>query len=389
MKKIVIASDSFKGSLSSADVSKAAAEGIYDVYPLCEAVCLPMGDGGEGTCEALAEVLSCEWIEAETIDPLGRPVTARYAIADNTVPTAIIELAQASGLTLLKNDERNPLRTSTFGTGILILDAIRRGCRRFIIGLGGSATNDGGTGMLEALGFRFLDHKGEPITGCCGAKLKQISTIDSFSVDEEVLSCTFTIICDVDTPFCGNDGATRIFAPQKGADASSIEILEEGMTSLAEVIRTQYGIDLKAVAGSGAAGGAAGGLYSSINASIRKGSDFILEAVGFEEMIKDADLIITGEGKIDRQTFYGKLPSTVLNRASGKGIPVIAIGGIVDLSETEIKDSGFLSIVPIQAPPADFEALTKAMDPSATAANIRHCISTFLQNGISRKLTGG
>lgn len=380
MNKIVIASDSFKGSLSSAEVADAASAGIKDVSPSCEVIKLITGDGGEGTCEAIAGYLSCEWTEVMTYDPLGRPIEGKYAICSGTASAAIIELAEASGLTLLKEHERNPLKTSTFGTGLMIMDAAEKGCRNFIIGLGGSATNDAGTGMMEALGFRFLDKEGNIISGCCGDKLVMISDIDTSEVPQSILSSSFTVACDVDTVFYGKAGATYIFAPQKGADGKIIEVLEEGMKSFSKVIRKKYGIDLNEIKGSGAAGGAGGALHSLLNAGLSKGADLVLDTAGFEEIIEGADLIITGEGKIDSQSICGKLPFTVLRRASAKGIPVVAIGGLIDLDEQEIKDSGFLSVLPIQPRPADTDSLAAAMNHEKASRNIRLTMARFIRS---------
>ncbi|MBO5814482.1 MAG: glycerate kinase [Bacteroidales bacterium] len=379
MKKIVIASDSFKGSLSSAEVAEAAADGIRSIYPACEIISLVLGDGGEGTCNAIADTMTCEWVSISAKDPIGRDCNVRYALhTDSEGLTAIIEMAQASGITLLASEELDPLKTSTFGTGQMILDAFERGCRRFIIGLGGSATNDGGTGMLEALGFRFMDRTGRLISGCCGQKLHEITSIDTSMVAEELLSSSFTVVCDVETPFYGKQGATRVFAPQKGASASDIENLESGMQSFASIVMSKYGIDLGKTEGSGAAGGTGGALYAFLNGKLRKGADLILDAVRFEEIIENADLVITGEGRIDSQTFRGKLPSRVLNRADRKGIPVLAIGGLIDLSDEAIGNSDFVSIFAIQPTPASPEELASAMNPSTTAENIRNTIINYL-----------
>lgn len=380
MNKIVIASDSFKGSLSSTEVAEAAAAGIRKTYPSCEIICLGMGDGGEGTCEAIAHTRSCEWVNIKVNDPLGRTCSAKYAIyEDEDGPSAIIEMAQASGLTLLSTDELNPLQTSTFGTGQMIMDAFSRGCRRFIIGLGGSATNDGGTGMLEAMGFRFVDNAGRAVNGCCGERLRDIAGIDASEVPAELIGSSFTSACDVDTVFYGDNGATKIFAPQKGASDSDMEILENGMRSFASMIMRDYGIDLGKVNGSGAAGGTAGALYTFLNSRLSKGADLVLDTVRFDEIIEDADLIITGEGRIDSQTFCGKLPSRVLSRAAVKDIPVLAIAGVVDLSQEAICDSGFVSILPIQPRPTTPQELAAAMNPSRTAENIRTTIISHLE----------
>jgi glycerate kinase len=329
----------------------------------------------------MAQTRPCRWINIEVNDPLGRPCSAKYALyEDEDGKSAIIEMAQASGLTLLSPEERNPLRTSTFGTGQMIMDAFNRGCRRFTIGLGGSATNDGGTGMLEALGFRFMDRTGRLISGCCGQKLHEITSIDTSMVPEELLSSSFTVVCDVETPFYGKQGATRVFAPQKGASASDIENLESGMQSFASIVMSKYGIDLGKTEGSGAAGGTGGALYAFLGGKLRKGADLILDAVRFEEIIENADLVITGEGRIDSQTFRGKLPSRVLDRADRKGIPVLAIAGSVDLSDEATGKSGFVSTLAIQPMPASPEELASAMTPSTAAENIRNTIINYLRH---------
>ena len=345
-----------------------------------------MGDGGEGTCEAIARTQSCEWIDIKVNNPLGRPRSAKYALyEDKDDLTAIIEMAQASGLTLLSPEELNPLKTSTFGTGQMIMDAFSRGCRKFIIGLGGSATNDGGTGMLEALGFRFMNDTGRPLSGCCGQKLIEIANIDTSEVAAELIDSSFTAACDVDTVFYGESGATKVFAPQKGASDSDIEILEKGMRSLASIIMRDHGINLGKVKGSGAAGGTAGALHTFLNSKLSKGADLVLDAVRFDEIIEDADLIITGEGRIDNQTFYGKLPSRVLKRAAAKDIPVLAIAGVVDLSQEAICDSGFVSILPIQPRPTNAEELTAAMTPSTAYENISNTIINYFRHSQSNQ----
>ena len=379
MKKIVIASDSFKGSLSSAEVGKAVAAGIHMIYPECETIIIETGDGGEGTCQAIAATLPCEWITLDVNDPLGRIRKAGYAICrDDAGTVAVIEMAQASGLTLLDSDERDPMKTSTYGTGEMIRDAVGRGCRRFIIGLGGSATNDGGTGMLEALGFRFIDRNGDTIRRCCGETLAEIASIDETGVPKEISDSFFTAACDVDTPFYGQHGATRMFAPQKGGSGSTVESLEKGMKSFAEIIRIKYGSDIKEIRGSGAAGGTAGALYAFLGAKLCKGAELVLDAAGFDRIIEGVDLVITGEGRIDKQTFLGKLPFSVLVRASSKGVPVLAIGGMVDLDEDEISSSRFLSIVPIQPNPGTAEELSTAMKPEVASENITRTISSAL-----------
>ena len=253
--KIVIASDSFKGSLSSTEVAMAATRGIKTVYPDCEVVAVNVADGGEGTVDAIVEALHGEIIATTVSDPLGRPIQARYGIAG---ATAIIEMAAASGLPLLRPEERNPWLTSTHGTGEMIMDAIRRGCRQFLVGIGGSATNDAGTGMLQAMGFRFYDANDNEIPHCSGGTMQDIVRIDDSHVPDSVRQSTFTIACDVDTPFCGPEGAAPVFAPQKGADTAMVQQLDAGMASLAKVIEDKYRINIVPIAGAGAAGGMGG-----------------------------------------------------------------------------------------------------------------------------------
>ncbi|MBE6217265.1 MAG: glycerate kinase [Bacteroidales bacterium] len=377
-RKIVIASDSFKGSLSSHQVSEAAEKGIRTVLPDCEVISINIADGGEGTAEAIAEATShtTHCINALVHDPLGRHIEAEYQMTSDG--TALMEMAAASGLTLLSPAERDPLLTSSFGTGEMILDAIDRGCRNFIIGIGGSSTNDGGTGMLEALGFRFLDTTGNQIKGLCGRTLESIDDIDVSEVPTAVLESSFTIACDVETPFCGKEGATYVFAPQKGADAKGMEILESGMRSLNEVIRKKTGTDLSKTKGAGAAGGLGGAFKACLNASLTKGIDLILDMAGFDEMAKDADLIITGEGRIDHQTCKGKTISGIVSRAKKAGIPVIAIAGIVDLDENEMAESGLAGALPIGPRPENESDLEYAMRPEVASSRIKSTVAKAL-----------
>lgn len=365
--KIVIASDSFKGSLTSAEVAQAATRGIKANYPDCEVVAVHVADGGEGTVEAVVEALGGEIITANVSDPLGRPIDARYGMVGDK---AIIEMAAASGLTLLRPDERNPWLTSTYGTGELIMDAIQRGCRQFLIGIGGSATNDAGTGMLQALGVRFYNADNQEITDCCGGRLHEIARIDDSKVAESVRQSQFTVACDVDTPFCGREGATVVFAPQKGADTHMVQQLEKGMASLAKVIENKYHIPIASMAGAGAAGGMGGALRAFLNATLKQGIDMVLDAIDFDTIIQGADLIITGEGKIDHQTAKGKTAKGILARTKAQDIPVIAIGGSVERCES-VEQMGFAGIYPISEENIPLEI---AMQPTIAAANIEKTI---------------
>ena len=365
--KIVIASDSFKGSLSSIEVAQAATRGIKAVYPDCEVIAVNVADGGEGTVEAIVNTLGGEMVTATVSDPLGRPIQARYGIAGNK---AIIEMAAASGLPLLCPEERNPWLTSTHGTGELIMDAMRRGCRQFLIGIGGSATNDAGTGMLQAMGFRFYDSNDNEIEHCCGGTMHLIARIDDSEVAECVRQSQFTVACDVDTPFCGKDGAAPVFAPQKGADPDMVDRLNAGMASLAEVIENKYHINIVPVAGAGAAGGMGGGFRAFLNATLQRGIDMVLDTIDFDQMIAGADLIITGEGKIDIQTAKGKTAAGVLARAKAQDIPVIAIGGCVERCES-VEQMGFAGIYPITEEKLPLEI---AMQAEVAAMNIEKTV---------------
>lgn len=343
MKRIVIASDSFKGSLTSVEVAQSATKGILEVYPECEVTQVNVADGGEGTVDAVVDTLQGEKITISVSNPIGKPVDATYGIAGDT---AIIEMAAASGLPLLAAEERNPWVTSTYGTGEMILDAIARGCSKFLVGIGGSATNDAGTGMLQALGFRFFDNNGILIENCCGGILGEIASIDDTQVPEAIKNAQFTVACDVDTPFCGPIGAAYVFAPQKGASPEMVQQLDEGMASFAKVIEAKYGIDIVPMAGAGAAGGMGGGFRAFLNATLKKGIDMVLDAIGFDSIISGADLVVTGEGKVDFQTAKGKTAAGVLARAKAQGIPVVAIGGCVEMCDS-LREMGFAGIYPI------------------------------------------
>lgn len=371
MRKIVIASDSFKGSLSSAQVAEAAERGIKAVFPDCETVKVNVADGGEGTVEAVVEALGGRIHRISARDPLGRPVNAGYGIAGDC---AIIEMAAASGLPLLSPEERNPLLTGTQGTGDMILDALGQGCRNFLIGIGGSATNDAGTGMMESLGVEFLDCDGHALHGC-GGMLAKVESIDLTHIDPRIKECRFTVACDVDTPFCGPTGAAYVFAPQKGADPGMVEELDKGMYHFAEVLRNAgIGPDIVPMAGAGAAGGLGGGFKAFLNAELVKGIDMVLDAIGFGSLLDGADLVITGEGKIDFQTARGKTAAGVLSRAKAKGIPVIALGGCVEHCP-EIENMGFAAIRAVSDPDAP---LSWSMRPEVASAAVTSAVRDLL-----------
>ena len=371
--KIVIASDSFKGSMSSLDVATAASAGVIEVYPDSEIVSVNVADGGEGTVEAIVDALGGEIVEVQVSDPLGRKIETSYGIAGET---AILEMAAASGLPLLTVEERNPWATSTLGTGEMIMDAIARGCRKFLVGIGGSATNDAGVGMLQAMGFRFYDANGELITQGCGGVLGSIARIDDSLVSAAVKESQFTVACDVDTPFCGPEGAAPVFAPQKGADAEMVKRLDEGMASFAKVITEKYAINIVPVAGAGAAGGMGGAFRAFLGATLKKGIDMVLDAIDFDTTIQGANLVITGEGKVDFQTAKGKTAAGVLNRAKQQHIPVVAIGGCVEMCDSLVQ-MGFAGIYPILEEKVPLEI---AMQRDFAMNNVRKTVAKIVPN---------
>lgn len=365
MKKITIAVDSFKGSLSSREVADAFEEGFKSQFPKCEVVKVSIADGGEGTVDALVETLDGQFIEAQVADPLGRKISARYGVIDGG-HTAVMEMSAASGLPLIAPEERNPLLTSTYGTGELIADAIERGCRKFLVGIGGSATNDGGTGMLRALGFRFFDAEGNELIGG-GEILEHIDKIDASTARTELAECEFIVACDVTNPLYGPEGAAYVFAPQKGADAAMVERLDQGLRNYARAIERFNGVQVDAIAGAGAAGGLGGGFKALLGARLERGIDMVLSAMQFSKIIAGSDLVITGEGRIDRQTTMGKAPSGVLREATAQGIPTIAIGGAVQPC-AELNESGFAAVLPVVAGPVTLEV---AMQRDTAIENVR------------------
>ena len=376
--KLVIATDSFKGSLSSREVADAFERGIHDHLPECDVVKVTIADGGEGTTDALTENLGGEPIAIEVSDPLGRAILARYTII-NESRTAIIELSSASGLPLLATEERDPLRTSTFGTGQMIADAIARGCRRLLVGIGGSATNDCGVGLLRALRFRFYDSKGVELIGG-GEVLDKIAKIDDSSSLKELGECEFIVACDVTNPLYGPQGAAYIFAPQKGATPDVVELLELGLRNFARVVEMHNGSQIGEMEGAGAAGGVGGGVKALLNAKLMRGIDMVLETIEFDRIIEGSDLVITGEGKIDRQTVMGKAPSGVLAAARKQGSPTIAIGGTIEWCE-ELRKSEFTAIESIT--PEGME-LSQAMQSETAKNNIRHTAKRIAEQYLSK-----
>ncbi len=326
--KIVLAPDSFKGSASAAALCQAMEAGIRSAVPDAAIVKLPMADGGEGTMDNLVYATGGRMIEAPTSDPLGRPITGRYGVLGDG-GTVIIELAEASGLTRLEQHERDPRRASTYGTGLLLRHALASGYRSFIVGLGGSATNDGGAGMLQALGLRLLDASGAELAPG-GAGLSELAAIDDTGWDARIRESRFVIASDVRNPLLGPEGATSVFGPQKGADAATVQELDDALRQFAAKLQAWTGIEVASVPGSGAAGGAGAALLACFGAEMRSGAQLVMEALRFKEQLAGADWVVTGEGRLDSQTEAGKVISAVCEAAGEAHVPVIALCGSVD-----------------------------------------------------------
>lgn len=364
MKPIVVAFDSFKGSLTSPQACSAFAFGIHDVLPDVEVRCVPISDGGEGFAELLGEALGGEVVECNASDPIGRRCVVHYAIVGGDM--AIIALVEASGLTLLADDERNPLVASTYGTGEVILNAVERGCRHIVIGLGGSATTDAGTGMLRALGCRFYDAEGRELSLPIEI-LERTARVDDAAMRELLTGVTIDVAVDVDNPLYGERGAARVFAPQKGADEAMVERLDRALRDYAHFVDSRCGYDASMTEGTGAAGGVGYAFVALMGCALKRGIDLFLEMVKFRDVVADAGLVVTGEGCVDSQTLMGKAPSGVLHYAEAAGVPCVAVGGKVVMSET-LEHSGFCAIY--ESKPASM-SLCDAMHPIQAYQNLR------------------
>ena len=357
--KIVIAPDSFKGSVSSAEACDSIAEGIRRVLPKAQIVSIPMADGGEGTVEALVTSTQGQLRTVTVTGPLGEPVNAVYGIlgaseskGKSKTIIAVIEMAAAAGLTLVPKNKQNPLYTTTHGVGQLIRDALDQGCRDFIIGIGGSATNDGGAGMAQGLGVRFLDRNQNEITApMTGARMGRVDSIDSTQLDPRIAESNFVVACDVQNPLLGPTGATRTYGPQKGADAEALEILENNMTHIITKIEKLVSKTIRDIPGAGAAGGIGASLIAFNDAELQSGIDIVLRYNCFAERAANADLIITGEGRIDGQTVYGKTVAGVASAAQQLAIPVIALAGSIGPDAHKVLDIGVSAYLPITPGP--------------------------------------
>ena len=323
--KIVIAPDSYKESLSATEVARAIEKGFREIFPDAEYVSVPVADGGEGTVEAMIAATNGTMQHAVVTGPLGESVNACWGISGDGV-TAFIEMAAASGLALVPPAQRNPLITTSRGTGELILAALDKGARNIIIGIGGSATNDGGAGMVQALGAKLTDANGTDI-GHGGGSLMALNNIDISTLDPRLKNCAIRVACDVSNPLIGEQGASRIFGPQKGATEATILELDNNLSHYADVIHTALRIDVKNVPGAGAAGGMGAALMAFLGAELKSGIEIVTQALNLEEHIHDCTLVVTGEGRIDSQSIHGKVPVGVANVAKKYHKPVIGIGG--------------------------------------------------------------
>lgn len=367
--KVTIAIDSFKGSLSTFQAGEAIAEGVKRVYPQAETTVIPIADGGEGTVDAIIAATGGYMVEITVHNPLGKLIKSSYGIVPET-KTAIIEMSAAAGITLINDDERNPLNTTTYGVGELILDAISKGCRKFVVGIGGSATNDGGIGMLQALGFEFSDRNGNPVAW--GAKgLKDIVEIKTDNAAKELRECAFCVACDVKNTLCGNEGCSRIFGPQKGATPEMIKDMDEWLGRYAELTKKALPGADSGIPGTGAAGGLGFAFLSYLNATLQSGTDLVIKETKLEKHIKDATFVITGEGRLDGQSYMGKAPVGVARLAKKYEKAVIAFSGCVTEDAVMCNEHGIDAFFPILRAPC---SLAEAMDCDNARKNLRDSV---------------
>ena len=367
--KVVVAIDSFKGSLSSMEAGQAIAEGVKRVYQNAEVVVRPLADGGEGTVEALVEGMGGIFVTKEVIGPLGEKIEAVYGVIESkedSSKTAIIEMSAAAGITLVPEESRNPMNTTTYGVGELILDAIERGCRHFIVGIGGSATNDGGVGMLQALGYDFLTREGKAISNG-GNGLRELASIEDTNVHPKLKECTFKVACDVTNPLCGENGSSAIFGPQKGATPEMVQELDQLLLHYAELSKEINANADRFYPGTGAAGGMGFAFLTYTNATLESGIQIVLTETKLEEVIKTADFVVTGEGRLDGQTALGKAPIGVASLAKKHQKKVLAFAGAVTPDAKECNQHGIDAFFPILR---GIVSLKEAMDKENAHQNM-------------------
>lgn len=366
MKKIVAAIDSFKGSLTTFEAGKAVKEAAEKVYSDVTTVISPIADGGEGTVEAVVSAAKGELVETTVCNPLGKKIRSNFGYIPQT-KTAVIEMSAAAGITLISENERNPMDTTTYGVGEMILDAISRGCRRFIIGIGGSATNDGGIGMLTALGFEFSDKNGKQVP--LGAKgLKDIAVIRTENAVKELKECSFCVACDVKNVLCGKEGCSAVYGPQKGATPEMIGEMDLWLENYARLTKKIFPDSDANAPGAGAAGGMGFAFLAYLNAAMVPGIELVIGETGLERHIKDADLVVTGEGRLDGQSYMGKAPIGVAKLAKKYGKPVIAFSGCVTDDAVLCNEHGIDAFFPILRKPC---TLQEAMNKDNAYKNLR------------------
>ena len=372
MKKCVVVSDSFKGTVSSREICAIAQRVIPRHFPACEVVCIPVADGGEGTVDCFIQAMGAQRVEVTVTNALGEKSAAAYARLDEL---AIIEMAAAAGLPQV-GARRCPGTATTYGVGELIVHAVGSGCKRILLGLGGSATNDGGCGCAAALGVGFLDADGQSFVPV-GDTLGRIARIDTAKADELLRSVEITVMCDVTNPLYGPTGAAYVFAPQKGADAEKVKSLDAGLRHFGDVIRSQLGIDVSRMPGAGASGGMGAGCVALLGGMIQSGIDAVLDVTGFDRQLEGADLVITGEGRIDSQSAGGKVISGVARRTKAKGIPLIAIAGGIADSAGAVYDIGVSAMFSTDraALPVDMLGARSPGDYEATLSDIMSLIA--------------
>ena len=343
--RVVVAIDSFKGSMSSLEAGEAISNGIKKAHKDAEVEIRPLADGGEGTVEALSIGMGGRLINVDVTGPVGRKVNAVYGIVDSS-KTAIIEMSQAAGITLVSGDERNPLYTTTFGVGELIKDAINKGCRHFVVGIGGSATNDCGIGMLQALGYEFLDKEGNQV-GFGASGVRDIVSIRDENVIKELSECYFRVACDVNNPLCGELGCSAIYGPQKGATKEMVADMDGWLKNYSKIVKEKYPDADSEYPGTGAAGGLGYAFFNFTNSKLESGIKIVLDETKLEEYVKDADIVVTGEGRLDHQTVMGKAPVGVANIAKKYNKKVIAFSGSVTEDAGVCNEHGIDAFFPI------------------------------------------
>ena len=371
---IVIAPDSFKECLSAKEVATAIAMGIFEAISDVEVFKIPISDGGEGLLETLMQGAGGKFVEVVVKDPLMRSITASYGILEDK-KTAVIEMALASGLELLKENEKNPMLTSTYGTGQLIKDALDNGCTKIIIGIGGSATNDGGAGMARALGAKFLNKKGEELNEG-GGSLNELNNIDLSNFDDRLSRCEVVVACDVSNPLTGPNGASMVYGGQKGGSHEDLLKLDKNLAHLAAIIKSELQIDIAETPGAGAAGGIGAALMAFMKGRLVNGIELVLETLKMEEYIKSADLVITGEGKIDGQTLHGKTIAGIAKMAKKYRVPVVVITGKIGEDIEPIYDMGVCGVYSIVNEPMDLhQAITEA--PKLIQNSVKNIMGTI------------